>query len=78
MSMKNVIKRFGVVFIVGPIWIICLLLNLIMWGTALIWGVIYYIITGNCPFDIEITPINIAKNFTDWYIKRFNLDETKV
>lgn len=75
--MRNVIKRCGVIFIVGPVFIIGLLLNLFMWSTCIIWGPIYYIITGRDPIDDVFNrfPVEYSFKFTDWYFKKFNLDK---
>ena len=70
MNMKNVIKRAGVIFILGPAFIFCIILNLIMWSLVIIWGPIYYIVTGNDPLEID-TLFNWSYNFADWYIKKF-------
>lgn len=74
MSMKNVIKRCGIVFILGPVFMFCLLINLILWFTCIIWGPIYYIITGNDPINFD-TFLDFANYFKDWYLEKFGPDE---
>ena len=69
--MKNVIKRAGVIFILGPAFIFCIILNIIIWGLAIIWGPIYYIITGNDPMIADINPFNWTNEFVNWYMKKF-------
>lgn len=69
MNMKNVIKRCGVVFILGPIIIISLVLNTAIIISMMFWGPVYYIITGNDPFDIE--PLFFLDGVRDWYLKNF-------
>ena len=71
MNIKNVIKRAGVIFILGPIFILSLLLNVLMILTIIVWGPIYYIICGEDPTSIENPIIDICEKFCDWYLKNF-------
>lgn len=73
MNMKNVIKRCGVVFILGPIIIISLVLNTVIIALIIFWGPIYYIITGNNPLDVE--PLFFLNGIRDWYLEKFGPDE---
>ena len=75
MNIKNVIKRCGVVFIVGPVFILGFSLNVLMWLTVIVWGPIYYIITGNDPGIIEESPLDTSWKFSDWYFKHFGPNE---
>lgn len=68
MSTKNVIRRIGVVFIFGPIFICLGIINIIVWLSTIIWGPFYYIITGEDPISVEI---NISECFTIWYFNKF-------
>lgn len=72
--MKNVIKRCGIVFILGPIFIIFLTLNILIFFTIIVWGPIYYIITGNDPFSIESFLFAFDRLF-NWYLEKFGPDE---
>lgn len=66
MSTK-VFKRIGVVFFCGPIFIIGITI------TAIIWGPIYYIITGNDPIDVDGTyPLDLSEKIIDWYFNHFD------
>lgn len=61
-------KRFIEVFICCPIFIICIILNIAFVISALLWGPIYYIITGNDPLceDISLFFFNVGENITDF------------
>jgi hypothetical protein len=52
MNTKNIIKRIGVVFIFGPIFVILCLIIVVVWFSVFLWGPIYYIITGKDPMTI--------------------------
>lgn len=71
------IKRAGLVFIVYPIWILLFLFHLIFAMTGIIWGPIYYIITGKDPMDEDSIYcfLDIGEEFYDWYIDKFNPNE---
>ena len=73
MSTK-VFKRAGVVFFCGPVFIIGITLHAFLLITAVIWGPIYYIITGNDLTDADdwTFPMRIALKIIDWYFKHFN------
>ena len=73
MNMKNVIKRCGVVFILGPIIIISLLFNLVLIISMMFWGPFYYIITGNDPLNID--SLFFLDDIRNWYLKNFGPDE---
>ena len=73
--MKNVIKRCGVVFILGPVFVILFALNMLMFFTTIVWGPIYYIITGNDPLTTEEILFTFAERFKNWYSKNFGPDE---
>ena len=77
MNMKNVIKRIGVIFILGPVLLISFIAHLIMWISVPIWGSIYYIITGKDPVSEsnETLFLDMGTSFADWYLKRFAPDE---
>ena len=66
------IRRFGVIFILYPIFILCYILHILFVMTCAIWGPIYYIITGLDPLeqDIIFFFINVASDFYDWYIEK--------
>ena len=64
------IKRAGLVFIIFPIFILCMILNVIFWMLGIIWCPIYYIITGKDPINEEMAFFyNLGDNIWDWYIK---------
>lgn len=64
------IKRAGLVFIIFPIFILCMILNVIFWMLGIIWCPIYYIITGKDPLNEEMAFFyNLGDNIWDWYIK---------
>ena len=73
MSTK-VFKRIGVVFFCGPVFIIGLVLHVILIFIAIIWGPIYYIITGKDPIDDDewTFPLHLSEKIIDWYYKHFN------
>lgn len=76
MNMKNVIKRAGVIFILGPIFIIAIIANIAIWLTIMFWGPFYYIITGKDPLGSALYeeldgPFYIAFNVSDWYLNKF-------
>ena len=66
----KMIKRAGLVFIIFPIFILCMILNVIFWMLGIIWCPIYYIITGKDPINEEMAFFyNLGDNIWDWYIK---------
>ena len=67
-------KRFIEVFICGPIFIIGILLNIIFVVSAIIWGPIYYIITGKDPLEEEnaLFFYSVADKITFFILKRFS------
>lgn len=72
MSTK-VFKRTGVVFFCGPVFIIGIILHLVLIVTVIIWGPIYYIITGNDPIDVDGTyPLDLSEKIIDWYFNHFD------
>ena len=56
-------KRFLIVFAWGPMFILFLSINILLVGTSIIWGPIYYIITGNDPINEEIVSFFPDKAF---------------
>lgn len=76
MNIRNVIKRIGLVFIIVPIWVICILLNIIFCVLLIFWGPIYYIIIGKDPFRENILGmfLEIGFSIADWYIRVTNLE----
>ena len=73
----NVLKRLGVVFILYPILILCLVLHVLFILTCVIWGPIYYIITGEDPTDDEdltIFFITLGESINDWFRTKFKID----
>ena len=68
----KIFKRIGVVFFCGPVFIIGFLLHIILVFTAIIWGPIYYIITGNDPIDDRSYPLDLSEKIIDWYFNHFN------
>lgn len=74
------IKRAGLVFIVYPIWILLLLFHIILAVTCIIWGPIYYIITGKDPIEEDLVDrfLCIGEDFYNWYIDKFDPNEQKV
>lgn len=73
MNTKNVIRRIGVVFIYGPIFICLTIINIIIWLSTIIWGPFYYIITGKDPMNSEINIF--SECFTNWYFNKFGPKE---
>ena len=72
MSTK-IFNRIGVVFFCGPVFIIGFLLHIILVFTAIIWGPIYYIITGNDPIDSDWSyPLDLLEKIIDWYFNHFD------
>ena len=71
------IKRAGVIFILYPVWILCIILHVVFIVTSVIWGPIYYIITGLDPMEDNITFffIMFAESFHDWYMNKFGPNE---
>jgi len=66
----KMIKRAGLVFIIFPIFILCIILNVIFWMLGIIWGPIYYIITGKDPINEELAFFyNLGEYIWEWYIK---------
>lgn len=64
------IKKAGLVFIIFPIFILCMILNVIFWMLGIIWCPIYYIITGKDPINEEMAFFyNLGDNIWDGYIK---------
>ena len=47
-------KRFLIVFAWGPMFILFLGIDTLLVCTSIIWGPIYYIITGNDPINEEV------------------------
>ena len=70
----KIFKRTGVVFFCGPVFIIGLLLHIFLVLTAIIWGPIYYIITGNDITDMDdwTFPMRISEKIIDRYFNNFN------
>lgn len=66
-------KRFIEVFICGPIFIIGILLNIIFVALAIVWGPIYYIITGKDPLEEETVLLfySVADKITSFILKHF-------
>ena len=66
-------KRFIEVFICGPIFIIGILLNIIFVVSVIIWGPIYYIITGKDPLEEEnvLFFYSAADKISFFILKRF-------
>lgn len=63
------IKRAGLVFIIFPIFILCMILNVIFWMLGIIWCPIYYIITGKDPVNEEMAIFyNLGEYIYEWYI----------
>lgn len=63
------IKRARLVFISFPIFILCMILNVIFWMLGIIWCPIYYIITGKDPINEEMAFFyNLGDNIWDGYI----------
>lgn len=79
MSIKNAIKRTGVVFILGPVFVFSFPLAILIWGSTIVWGPFYYIFTGKDPmaliFDDDEGPFNFIFRFADWYMKNFGPDD---
>ena len=72
MSTK-IFNRIGVVFFCGPVFIIGIILHLILIFTVIIWGPIYYIITGNDPIDSDWSyPLDLSEKIIDWYFNHFD------
>jgi uncharacterized metal-binding protein len=72
MSTK-IFKRIGVVFFCGPVVIIGFLSHIFLILTVIIWGPIYYIITGNDPIDVDGTyPLDLSEKIIDWYFIHFD------
>ena len=73
MSTK-IFNRIGVVFFCGPVFIIGFVLHMILILTAVIWGPIYYIITGNDLTDADdwSYPLDLSEKIIDWYLNNFN------
>ena len=72
MNTKNVIKRTGVIFILGPIWITFMLLQMVIVVLTPAWGIFYYIFTGNDPIEEDIFIFfDISDKFTNWYMNKF-------
>ena len=77
MSMKNVIKRAGIIFILGPIFIFSIVISPIIWGSTIIWAPFYYIFTGKDPLNILFNdnPFRFIFSFANWYMKNFGPKE---
>lgn len=69
----GVIKRLGLVTTVVPFFILCLVLNIVLYALSPIWGSIYYIITGKDPWNGDGFLLNVGINAIEWYMKKFNL-----
>lgn len=65
-------KRFVKVYIIGPIFIIAIILNILFWLTFIIWVPIYYVITGKDPMQEDI--LGIFLHIAD-KIEHFILDK---
>lgn len=62
------IKRAGLVFIIFPIYTLCMILNIIFWMLGIIWCPVYYIITGKDPLNEEMAIFyNIGEYIWKWY-----------
>ena len=72
MNIKKVIKRAGVIFIFAPIFIMGLLLHTFTIVTAIIWGPIWYIITGKDPLSEDTIAFKFCESFQNWYFKHFD------
>lgn len=69
----EIFKRIGVVFFCGPIFISGIILHIVLIVTVIIWGPIYYIITGNDPIDINcLYPLDLSEKIIDWYFNHFD------
>jgi hypothetical protein len=72
MSTK-IFKRIGVVFFCGPVFIIGIILHIVLIFTVIIWGPIYYIITGNDPIAVDGSyPLDLSEKIIDWYFNHFD------
>lgn len=72
MSTK-IFNRIGVVFFCGPVFIIGIILHVFLLMTSIIWGPIYYIITGNDPIDSDWSyPLDLSEKIIDWYFNHFD------
>lgn len=71
----DVIKRLGLVIIVVSFFIPCSILTTVLILLSLIWGPVYYIITGNDPWNNKNMTFlfDIGENAIEWYMKKFNL-----
>ena len=71
----GVIKRLGLVTTVVPFFILCLVLTIVLVLLSPIWGLVYYIITGDDPWDDENMTflLDIGINAVEWYMEKFNL-----
>lgn len=71
----DAIKRLGLVTTVIPFFILCLVLNIVLVLLSPIWGSVYYIITGNDPWEDENLTFlfDIGESAVEWYMKKFNL-----
>ena len=56
-------KRFLIVFVWGPMFILFLSIDILLVCTSIIWGPIYYIITGNDPINEEVVDFFPDKAF---------------
>ena len=73
MSTK-IFKRIGVVFFCGPVFIIGIILHIVLIFTVIIWGPIYYIITGYDPIDSDWSsyPLDLSEKIIDCYFNHFD------
>ena len=69
--MKNVIKRIGVIFILVPISTIIFFINAIFIALIIIWGPIYYIVTGNDPLREDLIIDHWFIKFANRYMEKF-------
>lgn len=65
-------KRFVEVFICSPIFIICIIFNIIFVVSAAIWGPIYYVFTGSDPLkeDLVFFWYKIGDNLVHYILKK--------
>lgn len=75
MNIKKIIKRMGFVLIVFPIFMMCMILNVIFWVLGVIWCPIYWILTGKDPLIEEHAIFyNIGEFIWNWYVKITNIE----
>lgn len=71
------IRRLFAVLGVLPTMTLGIILNIVWVITSVIWGPIYYIITGEDPITEERFTlfIDISTKISDWILKKFNLED---